>query len=298
MARLALSTASALLILGLAGTAAAQQRGADRSSDLLDALARRMKICSEMTDTTQRLRCYDRVETDAASGAPAAPAPAAAPPPPAAPPPVATPRAVSPPPGAGPVTSQPLPPPPGMAAPQPGDPRPLAPPPAAAAEPQTFRDPATGRIYDPGNVGQPADKPVPPEDRAFDPRAQGRGTIGAPPGSAPAAARMIEARTRVIGTVPRISGPGSNVPLVALEIPSLHIGSQGRWILQMNLANNSAQTFDASVACSFRNGDRSVDDVVVSLRAVRGGDKVTTEVSGPAAQVYVDNAPCTVRSPR
>jgi hypothetical protein len=109
---------------------------------------------------------------------------------------------------------------------------------------------------------------------------------------------MIEAPTRVIGAVPKISGPGSNVPLVALEIPSLHIGPQGRWVLQMNVANNSGQSFDAAVLCNFRNGDRAVDSVVVWLRNVRGGDKVTADVVGPPAQTYIDNAPCTVRSPR
>jgi hypothetical protein len=284
MARLILPAATALAVLCLAGVASAQQRSPDRSSELLDALARRLKICSEVTDNGQRLACYDRIDSDVGNTT------TAAPPPPAPPPPVAAPRAVTPPPGAGPVTSQPLPPPPGAA--QPGDARPLAPP------PPTFRDPVTGRVYDPSNVGQPADKPVPPEDRAFDPRAQGRGTIGAPPGSGPVAPRYIEATTRVIGSVPRVSGPGSNVPLVALEIPSLRIGPEGRWLLTMNLANNSGQPFDASVACSFRNGDRPVDEVVVSLRGVRGGDKVTTDVIGPPNQVYVDNAPCTVRSPR
>ncbi len=286
MARIFLPAATALVVVSIAGSAFAQ-RGADRSSELLDALARRLKICSEMTDNGQRLACYDRIETDAAGGAAAAP-PVAAPPPIAA-----APRPVGAPPGAGPVSSQPLPPPPGTGQPQPGEARPLTPPPAA--QPQVFRDPATGRVYEPGKVGQPDDKPVPPEDRAFDPRAQGR---GAPSGSGPAAQRAIEARTRVIGTVPKVSGPGSNVPLVALEIPSLQIGPQGRWVLQMNLANNSGQPFDASVACSFRNGDRTVDEVLVTLRGVRGGDKVTTEVTGPAAQVYVDNAPCIVRSPR
>ena len=290
MARITLPATTALLVLCLAGTASAQ-RSADRSSELLDALARRLKICSEITDNGQRLGCYDRIESDVTGGASAAP-------PAPVPPIAAAPRPVAPPPGAGPVASQPLPPPPGTSQPQPGDARPLAPPPAAAAEPQTFRDPVTGKVWDPGKVGQPDDKPVPPEDRAFDPRAQGRGTIGAPPGSGPAAPRMVEARTRVIGTVPKVSGPGSSVPLVALEIPSLQIGPQGRWVLQMNIANNSGQPFDATVLCSFRNGDLSVDEVLVSMRGVRGGDKVTTEVIGPPAQVYVDNAPCTVRSPR
>lgn len=295
MTRFILPAATALAVLCLAGVASAQQRSPDRSSELLDALARRLKICSEMRDNGQRLACYDRIDSDVGSNTTAAPPPAPLAPPA---PPVAAPRAVAPPPGAGPVSSQPLPPPP-IAAAQPGDPRPLAPPPPApVAEPQTFRDPVTGRVYDPNKVGQPDDKPVPTEDRAFDPRAQGRGTIGAPPGSGPPAPRYIEASTRVIGTVPRVSGPGSSVPLVALEIPSLRVGPQGRWLMTMNLANNSGQPFDASVACSFRNGDRSVDEVVVSLRGVRGGDKVTTEVPGPPAHVYVDNAPCTVRSPR
>jgi hypothetical protein len=283
MARILLPAATALVIATVAASASAQ-RGADRSSELLDALARRLKICSEMTDNGQRLACYDRIETDVGSGASAAP-------PPVVPPVAAAPRPVGAGPGAGPVSSQPLPPPPGTGQPQPGDARPLTPPPPA--QPQVFRDPVTGRVYEPGKVGQPDDKPVPQEDRAFDPRAQGR---GAPAG--PVAQRSIEARTRVIGTVPKVSGPGSSVPLVGLEIPSLQIGPQGRWVLQMNLANNSGQPFDATVACSFRNGDRTVDDVLIALRGVRGGEKVTTEVTGPAAQVYVDNAPCVVRSPR
>lgn len=291
MARLTIPAATALLVLGIAGTAGAQQRSADRSSELLDALARRLKICAELTDNGQRLACYDRIDSDIGSGAAAAP-PAPVP----VPPPVAAPRPIAPPPGTGPVAGQPLPPPP--VAPQAGDPRPLAPPPGATSEPPTFRDPVTGRVYDPNNVGQPADKPVPPEDRAFDPRAQGRGTIGAPPGSGPVQPRVVEASTRLIGSVPQVSGPNSSVPLVALEIPSLRIGPQGRWVLQLNFANNSSQPFDASVACSFRNGDRSVDDVLIWLRGIRGGQKVTTEIAGPAAQIYVDNAPCTVRSPR
>jgi hypothetical protein len=102
----------------------------------------------------------------------------------------------------------------------------------------------------------------------------------------------------VISRVPITSGPGTNVPLVSLEIPALRVGPQGRWVLQINLANNSGQPFDASVACSFRNGDRPVDNVVVWFRGLRGGDKVTTEVAGPVAQTYVDNAPCSVQSPR
>ena len=40
----------------------AQQRGQSRD-DLLDALTRHIQICGEITDTQQRLSCYDRLQT-------------------------------------------------------------------------------------------------------------------------------------------------------------------------------------------------------------------------------------------
>ena len=132
MARFLLFAASALALVGTVATASAQ-RSPDRSSELLDALARRLKICAEITDNGQRLACYDHIDGDIGSGAAAAPQPVRCRRPWRARP-VAPPRRRS---GGG----QPLPPPPGASAPQPGDPRPLAPPPAAASEPQVFRDP-------------------------------------------------------------------------------------------------------------------------------------------------------------
>jgi hypothetical protein len=55
------------LLLGVAitaftATSEAQQRGQSRD-DLLDALTRHIQICGEITETQQRLACYDRLQT-------------------------------------------------------------------------------------------------------------------------------------------------------------------------------------------------------------------------------------------
>ena len=56
----------------LAGVGHAQTRGQSRD-DLLDALTRHIQICGEITDTQQRLSCYDRLQTQV--GGVSAPAP-------------------------------------------------------------------------------------------------------------------------------------------------------------------------------------------------------------------------------
>lgn len=64
------------LLLGVAGMALvsasqAQQRGQSRD-DLLDALTRHIQICGEITETQQRLSCYDRLQTQVGGVAPQA----------------------------------------------------------------------------------------------------------------------------------------------------------------------------------------------------------------------------------
>jgi hypothetical protein len=257
----ALSGLIALAALG-AGSAAAQPQSLDRSSDMLDAMTRRLKLCAEIADSAQRLACYDRVES---GGAPAAGAPV-----PRAQP-AATPRGAPPSVTSAPVTSQPVAPPPG--APMP----------------------------DPAKVGKD-DKPVPPEDRAFDPRQQGgrQGTsIGAAPGVVlpSQGPSVVEPQWRRIGAVPMSSVPGSQVPVVTLELPGLRPGPDYRWQLSMALANNTPRTFDVTIACAFNNGDRRVSDLTVILRSVRGGEKVGADVAGPPTSQFVDNAPCHIVSP-
>jgi len=51
-----------VLSILLAAGGAHAQRGQQRE-DLLDALTRHIQICTEITDTTQRLACYDRLQT-------------------------------------------------------------------------------------------------------------------------------------------------------------------------------------------------------------------------------------------
>ena len=48
--------------MALAGAGHAQTRGQSRD-DLLDALTRHIQICGEITETQQRLSCYDRLQT-------------------------------------------------------------------------------------------------------------------------------------------------------------------------------------------------------------------------------------------
>ncbi len=274
-----IATLSAVAAL-VAGTAAAQpQPSLDRSSDMLDTMTRRLKLCAEITETQARLACYDKVES---GGAPSSPPPATAAPQPAPAPQAAPTPPPAPPqrPAAAPTTT-----PPSTVGSQP-----LAPPPT-----------------DPSRVGQD-DKPVAPEDRAFDPRQQGRGgapgggtTIGAAPGVVlPGQSQgpsTVEPQWRRVGAVPMRSAPGTQIPVVTLELPGLRPGPDYRWQLSMVLANNTSRMFDVTIACTFNNGDRKVNDTTVILRNVRGGEKVAAEIAGPPTGQFVDNAPCRVVSP-
>ncbi|HJQ59969.1 MAG TPA: hypothetical protein VJ890_23895, partial [Vineibacter sp.] len=107
----------------------------------------------------------------------------------------------------------------------------------------------------------------------------------------------IEPPWRRVGAVPKNSVPGSKVPVVTLELPGLRPGPDYRWQLSMSLANNTPRLLDVTIACSFRNGDRPVSQLTVILRAVRGGEKVAADVSGPPTHQFVDNAPCHVVAP-
>ncbi|HKU98788.1 MAG TPA: hypothetical protein VJR58_26075 [Vineibacter sp.] len=160
---------------------------------------------------------------------------------------------------------------------------PAAPPPRPA--PRVIQTPPPAP--DPLTVGKDH-IPVPPEDRAFDPREQrvraDRGGLVVPP-------------LRRVGSVPVVSGPGSNVPLVTLDANALRPVPGARWALTLTLANNSARDIDARLMCTFRNGNRAVSDVAVLMRNVRPGDQVAADISGPPVTDFVDNVPCRVLSP-
>lgn len=242
----------------VSGAAWAQPASLDRSSEMLDTMIRRLKLCAEITDAAARLACYDRIE----SGAPALPG--SAPLPGTTPAPAGAPRA------------------------------------AAPQQPPLAVAPPPGAVPDPAKVGKD-EKPVPPEDRAFDPRAQrGPGTtVGAAPGviMPGQGSGTVEPAWRRVGAVAKASVPGSKIPVVTLELPGLRPGPDYRWQLSMALANNTPRLFDVTIACSFRNGDRLVSQMTVILRNVRGGEKVAADISGPPTHQFVDNAPCHVVSP-
>lgn len=261
-----LPTLAASIVLG-AGAALAQQPSLDRSSEMLDTMTRQLKLCAEIQDTAARLGCYDRVGSGGT-------APTQPPVPVIAPPPTA----------AGSPRPSPLPPPGGS--------------PTVGSQP-------LGPV-DPDRVGQDG-KPVAPEDRAFDPRAQGsRGgpgtTIGAAPGvvlpgQGSGTPGTVMPAWRRIGAVPMRSVPGARVPVVTLELPGLRPSADFRWQLSMALANNTSRTFDVTIGCAFKNGDRVVSELTVILRNVRGGEKVAADVDGPPTHQFIDNAPCQVISP-
>src|SRR5882672_7076286 len=82
--------------VALAGAGHAQTTRGQSRDDLLDALTRHIQICGEITDTQQRLSCYDRLQTQV--GGVSAPAQATPTPLQAAPAAPAAPATLTPPP--------------------------------------------------------------------------------------------------------------------------------------------------------------------------------------------------------
>ena len=131
--------------MAFAGAGQAQQRGQSRD-DLLDALTRHIQICGEITDTQQRLSCYDRLQTQVGGvAAPAQPTPTPLQAAPAAPalqtPPAPTMGSSV---NSAPLTPQPLGVPGGGVATLGGPSQPTTQDPNAAFDPRSSRLPAAG----------------------------------------------------------------------------------------------------------------------------------------------------------
>jgi hypothetical protein len=156
--------------------------------------------------------------------------------------------------------------------------------PAAPGVP-SFRDPKTGQVWTPDNVGE-GGPPTTAQDRAFNPNAQ-----AAPLGQV----YQQNARVRVVGQVPITAGP--TVPLVDIDDPTLSVQAGGRWQVVMYLQNNSASTFAPSLDCRFTNAGNTVMASYVLIAPVAGGNRVGLVFSGPPSDVYVDNVSCRVLSP-
>lgn len=256
--------------VSVAGLADAQQRPASRD-DLLDAMTRHVQICAEITDTQQRLACYDKLQTQV--GGVQAP-PAATPTPlgnnlpsrsASAPPPPPPPPAGNPPPtysGGSQVGSAPLAPPP------------LQVPGGGAAT-----------LGGPAQLGPPANDP----DRAFNPRdagyrpPEGYGARPQPP---------------VRRTGPRpVPNYGSPMPVVTLQASNLTYGDSRYWQVTVTVTSNVTRAVDTQVMCTFLNSGRSVGEAYFGPIQLAGGEQVSTDLVGPPTTAFVDSTNCRVMNP-
>ena len=148
-----------------------------------------------------------------------------------------------------------------------------------------FRDPKTGQVWTPGNVGLMSG-PNTPADRAFDPLAQAvsvEGTVVQSP------------RITPLGMVRITAGP--TVPIVNIDGATLQAIPEKRWQVVLYLDNNSARTVVPLLRCSFTNGGKPVEETRVLVPAVGGGVRVGLTIYGPKTSVFVDRATCKVESP-
>jgi hypothetical protein len=155
---------------------------------------------------------------------------------------------------------------------------------SATSGPLEFRDPQTGHVWTPENVGQDG-KPINPEDRAFDPTAQ----------SAPRQAVIQKAVAKPVGSVPITAGP--TVPILALQNLALRVTPGQRWQLAMYINNNSANAVEPVLECRFDNHGQPVTLTRAMVSAIGPGVRAGIVVVGPRAEVFVDTANCTVASP-
>ena len=149
---------------------------------------------------------------------------------------------------------------------------------------QQFRDPATGKIWTPENVGGGGGANT-PQDRAFNPQAQ---TIGVP------GTTVQIPRVTLLGSVPITAGP--TVPIAALDNATLSAIPGQSWQVVLYLNNNSAQTISPIIDCRFTNSGVPVENVRASLPAVGGGQRVGLTIDGPRTNLFVDRADCNIAS--
>jgi hypothetical protein len=150
-----------------------------------------------------------------------------------------------------------------------------------------FRDPVTGKVWTPDNVGKDG-APVPYDERAFEPRAQG--------GGVPVAVVQY-VRPRVLGTVPITSGPNTNVPAMTIDLPSLFADPGRRWVAVAYLTNNSPMAIEPVVNCSFSNGGQPVLATRVMTGPARPGERLGMFVYGPRTEFFVDRIDCQIQTP-
>ncbi len=157
--------------------------------------------------------------------------------------------------------------------------------PATSGVPE-FRDPKTGQIWTPQNVGQgPIGKPT-PADLAFDPLAQAARIEG----------RVVQRPVVVpLGWSAPSAGPAT--PLVTIDNASLRAVPARRWQVVLYVNNNSAGTLAPMIDCRFTNAGKPVEDTRVLMPAIAAGVRGGVTIYGPKTDLFVDRATCRVVSP-
>ena len=155
----------------------------------------------------------------------------------------------------------------------------------ALAQQQEFRDPKTGRVWTPDNVGRGTSGPTTPQDRAFDPRGQTVISRGA---------TMQTPSVSVLGAVPITVGP--TVPVAVIDIANLSAIPAQRWQIVLSLNNNSPGTIIPVIDCAFTNAGNPVETVRANLPPVAGGQRVGFTIYGPQTNLFVDHADCRLAS--
>ena len=148
-----------------------------------------------------------------------------------------------------------------------------------------FRDPKTGQIWTPLNVGQQSGPPT-PQDLAFDPLGQAVYVRG-----------VVTQRASVVplAAVPITAGP--TVPIVNLGDATLRAVPGKRWQVVLYLDNNSAGAVAPLITCRFTNSGKLVEETHVLVGAVGAGLRVGLIIHGPKTDLFVDRASCAVKSP-
>ena len=148
-----------------------------------------------------------------------------------------------------------------------------------------FRDPKTGQIWTPENVGLQSGPPT-PEDLAFDPLGQAVYVRG-----------IVTQRPQIVPLSPVPITAGPTVPIVNIGDASLSAIPGKRWQVVLYLQNNSANLVAPLLNCRFTNTGRLVEETHVLVPTVAAGMRVGLVVYGPKTDLFVDRANCDVKSP-
>ena len=249
--------------VAFAGVGQAQTRGQSRD-DLLDALTRHIQICGEITDTQQRLSCYDRLQTQV--GGVSAPAQATPTPLQAAP---APPIQMSPPPDHG-IDDQ----------------QRAAHAPAARRAGRRRRHAWAARRRRHGERRWRRRRiPTPPSIPS-------RSTYRPP--EAPGPKPQPQMRRTGPRPIPYSSTPQ---PLVTLGATNLTYGDSRYWQVTVTLTSNTPKGVNTQAECTFMNAGRPVSTDYLGPVFIQPGEQITTELIGPPTTTYVDSTNCKVVSP-